>query len=167
MITKKILYKRILILLVSLSMVPLSSYVSTKIKFVPDYQILNDDFNEEKLISYLKLIRVKFPHIVLAQARLESGNYTSFTFKNSNNLFGMRHPLVRVTTSLGSELGYAYYGSWRESVIDYALYSTRYIKDISSEEDYYKFLGDAYAEDPQYVYKLKKIVETGRLKDLF
>lgn len=167
MITKKILYKRILILLVSLSMVPLSSYVSTKIKFVPDYQILNDDFNEEKLISYLKSIRIKFPYIVLAQAKLESGNYTSFIFKSNNNLFGMRQPLVRVTISLGYKLGYASYNSWRESVLDYALYSTRYIKDISSEEDYYKFLGDAYAEDPNYVNKLRHIVESEGLKNLF
>lgn len=167
MTTKKILYKRILILLVSLSIVPLSTYVSNKIKSVPDYVIINDDFNEEKLISYLKSIRIKFPYIVLAQAKLETGNYNSFIFKNNNNLFGMRQPLVRVTISLGSKLGYATYNSWRESVLDYALYSTRYIKDISSEEDYYKFLGDVYAEDPNYVSKLKCMVESGGLKNLF
>lgn len=165
--TNKISYKRIVILLVSLLIVPLGTYVSTKIEVVPDYEIKNDVFTEEKLIDYLKLIRIKFPHIVLAQARLESNNYSSFIFKNNNNMFGMKHPIVRITTSLGKKVGYASYNSWRESVLDYALYSSKFIPDISSENDYYDFLKKYYAEDPNYITKLKIIIENERLKDLF
>lgn len=163
----KISYNRIVILLVFLTVLHLGTYVSTKTKIVPDYQIRNDVFTEEKLVDYLKLIRVKFPHIVLAQARLESDNYSSFVFKNNNNMFGMKHPVVRVTTSLGKCVGYASYNSWRESVLDYALYISKFIPDISSEKDYYDFLKRYYAEDPNYVDKLKVMIENERLKDLF
>ena len=72
MITKKISYKRIVILLVSLVTIPLTFYVSTKVDFSFKYYIQEKTFNEEKLISYLKKRRIRFPYIVLAQAKLES-----------------------------------------------------------------------------------------------
>jgi len=45
------------------------------------------NFSEEKLIELLKTLNVKYPHIVLAQAKIESANYTSKIFKENHNLF--------------------------------------------------------------------------------
>ena len=148
--------------------VPVGSYLSIKLfTKVPDYEIKNDSFNQNKLISYLKELKIKFPHIVLAQAKIESGNYNSLVFKKNNNLFGMRHPRVRTTTSKGSRFRYAYYNSWRESVLDYALYSVSQIRNVSSEDEYYKFLSKVYAEDSSYVNTIKSVVEKNKFKSLF
>lgn len=149
--------------------IPVGSYLTlTFFDYLPKCEKVSDtQFNEKNLIKCIKDLRVKYPYIVLAQAKLESGNYRSFIFKNNNNLFGMKHPGVRPTTSMGTKFGYASYSSWRESVIDYLLYSTTQIKNVSSEEEYYNFLGKMYAENTSYVEVLKKMVREKKLKDLF
>ena len=38
------------------------------------------EFSEEKLIEKIHRLNFKFPHIVLAQAKLESGNFKSAIF---------------------------------------------------------------------------------------
>lgn len=82
------------------------------------------------------------PHIVLAQARLETGNFRSERCRRDKNLFGIKH-----------NGKYAKYSHWRESVADYK-------KRISARYkggDYYQFLTRiGYAADRQYVTKLKK-----------
>lgn len=87
--------------------------------------------------------RQGLPHadIVLAQARLETGNFTSRRCKRDHNIFGIKH---------GRR--YAVYHNWRESVTDYK-------KRISSRYtggDYYDFLRRiGYAADERYIQKLK------------
>ncbi len=54
-------------------------------------------FSEEALIDLLRSSNIKYPYIVLAQAKIESGNYTSKVFRENNNLFGMKEPNVRTT----------------------------------------------------------------------
>ena len=147
-------------LVLSLITIPIGTYITIKLfGEVVDYTFKNDSFSEDKLISYIKELRIKYPHIVLAQAKIESGNYSSFIFKNNNNLFGMRHPKVRMTTSKGSKFKYAKYSSWRESLLDYALYSATQIKNVSSEKEYYNFLGKVYAEDSSYTLIIKKTAD--------
>lgn len=82
------------------------------------------------------------PHVVLAQARLETGNFTSRVCKAKRNLFGIRK---------GGK--YKSYRRWHDSVADYKrLISSRY-----KGGDYYAFLRRiGYAEDPRYVSKLKR-----------
>lgn len=148
--------------------IPIGSYITVKIfSDVPDYMFTNDKFKEEKLIGYIKELRIKFPHIVMAQALVESGNYSSMLFKKNNNLFGMRNPGIRSTTSKGSRFGYAYYDSWRESVLDYALFSAYNSKNIKTENEYFQFLGKIYAEDSSYISTLKNVIEKNKLKNLF
>ncbi len=53
-------------------------------------------FSEEALIELIKDCNLKYPHIVLAQAKVESGHYKSRIFKQNNNLFGMRRARIRV-----------------------------------------------------------------------
>lgn len=116
------------------------------------------EFNPEKLKAYILELNIRFPHIVYAQALLESGEFNSHIFKENNNLFGFKVAKLRPTTNLGENRGHAYYANWRECVVDYGFYSAAYLKEIRTEDEYFQYLGQNYAEDPNYVSKLKKIV---------
>ena len=69
----------------------------------------HNKFNEDKLIDKLKELNVNFPYIALAQAKLETGNYTSKIFRESNNLFGMKEAKSRITTAKGTQFNHAYH----------------------------------------------------------
>lgn len=124
-------------------------------------------FSQDELVVMLKDLNVRYPHIVLAQAILETGHYSSTIFKTNHNLFGMKEARQRVKTALGTQLGHAYYDNWKESVYDYAFYQCRYMGRIDSETEYYQALDASYAEAGQYSLKLKQIIERENLKDLF
>ena len=128
-------------------------------------QLLNKEINynlktearvsEEALLKTLLELGVKFPHIVVAQARLETGNFTSKVFMRTNNLFGMKVAKQRLTTAKSGKGEYAYYSSWQLSAIDYALFQTSFMRGVDSEREYFNYLSKNYAEDPKYVKKLK------------
>lgn len=121
--------------------------------------ILNnhDKFTPEKFRAYLDELNLPHADIVYAQSLLETGNFTSHIFKNNNNLFGMKVATIRPTTNIGEESGHAVFKHWRQSVIDYALYSSCYLKRMTRAE-YFQYLGSRYAENPNYVSTLKKIL---------
>ena len=100
----------------------------------------------DQVIKELHRQQVPQAYIVLAQARLETGNFTSNRCKRDHNLFGIKH-----------NGKYAKYRTWQESVSDYK-------KCISSRYhggSYYEFLRRiGYAKDPAYQKKLQKIVQT-------
>ena len=123
------------------------------------YEHQKDVFTEQKLKDYLIELNVKYPNIVFAQAKLESGNFKSKIFEENNNLFGMKQPSIRATTATGEQYNHATYNSWRESVLDYALYSCKYTSSIKSESEYIAYLGSRYAEDTNYIFKLKNILK--------
>ena len=92
-----------------------------------------------------ELIKQNVPHhkIVLAQARLETGNFTSKGCRVHHNLFGIKH-----------NGRYARYTTWKDSIKDYKeRISSRY-----TNGDYYTFLKRIkYAEEKNYTEKIKKI----------
>ncbi len=125
-------------------------------------------FSEEKFISELKRLNVKFPYIVMAQAIAETGHYKSQVFKENHNLFGMKQATVRINTAKGTQNGHAYYDNWYQSVYDYAFYQCRYLGQINTENDYYLYLSSTYAEAGDgYVKLVKDIIETEKLKEKF
>lgn len=124
-------------------------------------------FSEEALIVYMKELNIKFPHIVLAQSLVETGNYKSGIFKTNNNLFGMKFANIRPSSCKGEQSGHAYYTNWKNSVIDYALWQSRVLNVIQTEEQYYQYLSEHYAEDKSYVDLVKKIINDRQLKDKF
>jgi hypothetical protein len=126
-----------------------------------------DEFTEAKLIQELSRLNFKFPHIVLAQAKLETGNFTSKIFLENNNLFGMKEAKVRINLARTTQYNHAYYDSWRESIYDYSLYCATYLHKLKSESEYYEYISNTYAEDPNYIVKLQQIVEKEKLKDIF
>ena len=131
--------------------------------------ILNEHnkFNEEKFVDMIRSLNFRFPHIVYAQSKLETGNFTSRIFKENNNLFGMREAVVRLNTAKGTQYNHAYYDNWKESVFDYALYSSTYLSKLRTEDTYFEYLSQNYAENPEYVSKLKFIIKNEKLDELF
>lgn len=97
-----------------------------------------------------ELHRQQVPHakIVLAQARLETGNFKSQRCRRDHNLFGIKH---------GNR--YARYSTWQDSIKDYK-------KRISSRYkggDYLAFLKRiGYAKDQAYQDKVRKIARTSK-----
>jgi hypothetical protein len=144
----------------------------TKIYHLEPYEkeilLVNMDyppFSEDELIDLLKELNIKHPHIVLAQAKLESNNFQSNIFRHNHNLFGMREAKQRITTALGTKRKHAYYKDWTESVYDYGYYQATFLSRIKSEEQYFRYLGNSYAEDPNYLLKIKKL--SAKLKSKF
>lgn len=129
--------------------------------------IINEknEFTPEKLKAYILELNLKFPHIIYAQARLESGNFNSPVFRSNHNLFGMKVATKRPTINKGEELGHAYYNNWRESVVDYAMYSAAYLNDIKTEAEYLQYLKEAkYSTNPNYIIQLTEIINEEKNK---
>lgn len=123
----------------------------------------HNEFSPQKLKAYILELNIKFPHIVYAQARLESGNFKSEIFKTNHNLFGMKVATRRPTTNKGEENGHAYYDNWKESVQDYAMFAAAYLNNLKTEDEYFDYLGQNYAEAPNYVKQLKFIIEENNI----
>jgi len=124
-------------------------------------------FSEERLVDEIAGLNFRFPHIVLAQAKLESNNFRSYLFKENNNMFGMKLASSRLTIANGEEHGYASYESWSESLMDYALYYSSYLRNVKTEREYYQFLSKFYAEDVAYVSKIQNLIKNEQLKSKF
>ena len=84
---------------------------------------------------------------VIAQARLESANFTSDLFKRSNNLFGMKNAITRNQLGHRSAIpgdNYRSYDSSRQSVEDFLLYlyAVRFPGSVADAFDYAQELKD-------------------------
>lgn len=118
--------------------------VSNKSKVALNKQVINEPLNDKTLMKELRKNNISHPNIVLAQAKLETGNYTSSILKSHNNLFGLRK---------GNR--YRKFGHWTESVIAYK----NLIQSKYKGGNYYAFLtSEGYAEDDSYIEKLKDFV---------
>jgi hypothetical protein len=100
--------------------------------------------DRELLVSYILEKNIHHPEIAYAIVRQES-NMCSNLFKTNNNLFGMRHPGVRPTKSLGSKKGFAHFESWQHSVLDYKLYLEFVQGHQMTREQYLSHLDRNYA----------------------
>ena len=104
----------------------------------------NKELTIENLYAALKKHGIKYPKIVLAQAILETGRFSSRVCNEHNNLFGLRH-----------SKGYYSFDHWEESVIAYrdkVQYKHR------DGEGYYFFLKRiGYASAPDYINKVNQI----------
>lgn len=101
------------------------------------------------LMEALQYYNVKHPKIVYAQAVLETGNFNSRLCKENNNLFGLYD---------SKNKKYYSYNHWSESVVSYCDYIQSKYKPPNN---YYKFLKEiGYAEDPQYINKVKAIANS-------
>ena len=128
---------------------------------------VQNNFTEEKFINKIKQLNLNYPHIVYAQAMLESGNFTSKIFRENNNMFGMKQARVRINLAKSTQYNHAYFETWEDCLLDFAFHRATYFSKLKTEQDYYNYLGKYYAEDPSYVGKLKSMVNKHKLKNIF
>lgn len=103
---------------------------------------------DDDLMAVLEYYNVKHKNIVYAQAILETGHFRSKVCREYNNLFGLYDSRSK---------DYYRFNHWSESVVAYLNYIQYRYKP---PDDYYEFLEEiGYAEDPQYIAKLKDIVK--------
>jgi uncharacterized FlgJ-related protein len=126
-----------------------------------------DTFSFDNLVKMINDLNIRFPHIVMAQAIIESGHFQSNVFRTNHNLFGMKQARARCTTARGTELNHAFYDSWKESVYDYAFFQSRYLNDLRTEEAYLDYLDRNYAEAPNYDKAILRVIEDQNLRELF
>ena len=101
---------------------------------------------DSNVYSEIVAQEIYHPDIVLAQAKLETGNYKSKACKVYNNLFGLRRP----------DGSYYKFNSWQESV---KAYKDWVQNKYTPPNDYYDFLDSiGYAEDESYTDKLRDMV---------
>lgn len=88
---------------------------------------------------------------IIAQAMHETGVFTSSLAKNYNNLFGMKQPQRRETTSIGpTTTGYASFNSIEDSIQDLILWLAEFNapETFGSNQSYVSFLkSKGYFED--------------------
>ena len=113
---------------------------------------LADKPNKELVKEACEYFGLKHSDIVVAQSILETGNYNSVNCTKNHNLFGLYN----------SRRGQYYkFDKWWKSVIAYRDMIQYRLKE---NEDYYKFLNRiGYAEDPEYISKVKEIVNRYKL----
>lgn len=107
-----------------------------------------------------------YPDVILAQIQIESSKFTSNVAKNAHNGMGMkkirekgRH---RPTTQMPNTdfNGYGVYPNWQLSVIDRVLWEQWvFSKKKPTLEQYLSKIGDIYAEDPEYVNKIRRMIK--------
>jgi hypothetical protein len=120
----------------------------------------NKDFCEEDFIDEVYKLKLKFPEIVIAQAKLETGNFKSKIFIQNHNLFGFKMAYNRPTLAISIIDGHAYFETWKDCLIEMAIYQQAYCKNLDTKEEYLQFLSEYYAEDSEYIDKLKKILNS-------
>lgn len=114
------------------------------------------------LVELIEQMNIQHPKIVVAQAIIESGHFKSKLFQVNHNLFGMRKAYQRPTTRIPANIdfcyeSYAYYHNWQYSVFDYALWQSSFARNLS-ETEYLDLLKRTYAEDDEYISKIKTII---------
>lgn len=101
----------------------------------------------DNLAKVIRQNGLSHPRIIIAQALLETGYFTSRVCTECNNLFGLRK----------KDGSYYRFNSWEESVKAYKDYVQYKYKSGS----YLRFLKDiGYAEDPEYITKVMQIAKT-------
>ena len=128
------------------------------------YDSINNPISDEILYNYLKTMRVPHADIIVAQALLESQEFNSDLFKRQNNSLGMRISHQRISTTGQGKGEYKDYTNWQECTTDYIFWMHHYQAHKLNRDEYFKLLGKIYAEDPEYVEKLKGIISQFKFK---
>lgn len=100
------------------------------------------------LLEVIREVGLSNGLIVLAQALLETGHFSSNVCKEYNNLFGLYDSKNRE---------YFRFNRWEDSVVAYQ----RMIQYRYKGGNYFQFLKRiGYAEDPRYIVKLARMVKS-------
>jgi uncharacterized FlgJ-related protein len=125
----------------------------------------NSGFTKRKFYEYLKEINIKFPELVFAQAIKESG-LKSPLFKENHNPFGMKEASKRPNMQNGTQGGYAYYDTWKNSIIDYAMYQSYVgLSKFKTEEEYLLYLTEMNYYDTEHPNNSTYISDLKHIRD--
>lgn len=124
------------------------------------YDSINNPISADILYHHLKTMRVPHADIITAQAVLESADFSSQLFQRQNNFLGMKIARQRISTTGQGKGEYKDYSSWQECIVDYIFWMNHHNAHKLNREEYLKLLGKIYAEDPEYISKVEKIVKT-------
>lgn len=119
-------------------------------------------FDSTTVVSYLNKHQVKFSHIVLAQAKLESGLLNNSKLaKESNNILGLRVSARRYTfcTNNHDYGNFAKFLSVEDCIKDYKSWQIQNAFFITTEEEYFSLLETVYCKDPGYIQAIKKLIK--------
>ena len=119
----------------------------------------DNEINDSLLFNYLKDVNAWYPEVLLAQAQIESGRYTSNVFNSANNLYGMKVVNSRFHCQTGSYFSYGCYDSWKLSVLDRLLWDLFIFDSIKPEKDDYLRALRNYAEDPNYIQTIQQTIK--------
>lgn len=116
------------------------------VEICSDYDGVLPELTVPNLLREIHRNGIKHPKIVLAQAILETGWFTSSVCRNKNNLFGLTNPRTG---------NYYEFGHWTDSVRAY--YSK--VQYRYKGGNYLIWLRDiGYAEDPGYIRAVIKVL---------
>lgn len=118
-----------------------------KIRYLRFGEKPQTELNIANLAKAIEKYDISHPHIVIAQALLETGYFTSRVCLEYNNLFGLRR----------KDGSYYEFNNWEESVKAYKDY-VQYKYKGGSYLNFLRFIG--YAEDPNYAIKVAQIAKT-------
>lgn len=150
---------------------PLEYYKERKIAaIIKENQIIGNS-TEDSLYHLLSIHGARFIPYAMTQSFLETGNYKSPVCIQGKNFFGIRYNSR--SFNYKKHLNHAAYKSMELSVKDYVAWQNRMIKSheafykkkVVTDEDYEFLLEHVvigknvyrYAEDPNYISKLRKI----------
>lgn len=133
-------------------------HVDKHIKLIEKEEMVDSTvLTKELLVEYILKQDIQHPEIAFSIACLESGLCSNLC-KSNNNLFGMKQPGVRPTTSLGRKKGFASFKTWYHSVDDYKLFLEFTNGHKKSREEYLSYLDQFYAH-PGYTRHLRKFFD--------
>lgn len=126
---------------------PLNSGTRNSLNYYVE-DVLSLPLNEYSLKKVLNYYDISFQEIVLAQIKLETGNFTSRVCMKNNNLFGLYD---------SRESKYYQFTTWQESV---KFYKIKIQSRLLEDEGYYEFLERiGYAQDINYIDKIKNMYD--------
>ena len=96
---------------------------------------------------------IMFPDIVWAQARHESGNFTSYLYRTKNNFLGLYNSRIK---------DYYTFDNWTDCLLGYKnLVQYKYTGQEDDITEYVRWLDTmGYAEDPEYITKLDRMLRS-------
>jgi hypothetical protein len=116
-------------------------------------------------------VPVPLSALILSQAKLESGHFTSGVYTYANNPFGMRPARVRKHKACGQYNGYAAYESLSHAVEDYLLWMDAVCipLHIDNPESFVRFLlskGYFEADETDYLRQLRQLIQFAKKDEL-
>lgn len=144
--------------LIMLSVIILFMFSSFRqeVKFIPSIfkihdtvlvadSVLDIKLTEKEILKELIKQGCVLPNVAFAQMKIETGNFKSPICKENKNIAGIKTSKSKYVA--GMNRNHCSYRTYKDCIKDYVRIQNRYLKNIDGR----------YAENPQYVQKLKSM----------